>query len=156
VTDPVRWFEALGVRYFRGRQLSSPRTANAHQRASNRVLCLLLSHRWVLSGDVNIRVRDCSRCGLSEWSIMLQPWRNIELEGGSLGRHRRGRSLFRMEWWVVMGPKPGGLLTLVGRCPKRYFTATARGHAAMHYLALSLRSERWHTPRDALKVFGVK
>jgi hypothetical protein len=26
----------------------------------------------------------------------------------------------------------------------------------MHCLALSLRSERWRTPRDALKVFGVK
>ena len=36
MTDPVRWFEALGVRYFPGRQLSSPWTANAHRRASNR------------------------------------------------------------------------------------------------------------------------
>jgi hypothetical protein len=26
----------------------------------------------------------------------------------------------------------------------------------MHCLAFSLRSERWRTPRDALKVFGVK
>jgi hypothetical protein len=26
----------------------------------------------------------------------------------------------------------------------------------MHCLAHSLRSERWRTPRDALKVFGVK
>ena len=57
VTDPVRWFEALGVRYFPGRQLGSPRTANAHQRASNRVLCSLLGHERMEHHAAAVRAR---------------------------------------------------------------------------------------------------
>ena len=77
------------------------------------------------------------------WVLSLMPPEHlVRLDVGSEG--------------LIETPARGGLLTSVGRCPKRYFTATARGHAAMHCLALSLRSERWRTPRDALKVFGVK
>ena len=41
---------------------------------------------------------------MSEWSITLQPWRNIELEGGSLGGTRRASILSTFGWWVVGGP----------------------------------------------------
>ena len=39
--------------------------------------CAFLGHRWTETGDVNIRFRECSRCGEREMSVMLQPWKPV-------------------------------------------------------------------------------
>ena len=70
MTDPVRWFEALGCVIF----LAGSSAPLGQQTRTSEPL-----------------IEFSARCSvMSEWSIMLQPWRTIELEGGSLGRHRRG------------------------------------------------------------------
>jgi len=98
MTDPARWFEALGVRYFPGRQLSSPRVAT-------RTSELLIEKENTDDGSLSLRLPAQFWLAVGHRVRSRAPARASSLKNGSLGPHPSGYPPFsRLEWWVVMKP----------------------------------------------------